>query len=91
MEGRWACLQNKIHNSNSEILWWQHRGRGCFSAHGTGNISLIEGRMNAAAYQNILEAKLISVENLDFSLNGVSKKILTQITLQNLRKRVSRK
>ena len=58
-----------------------------FSANGTGNISVIFGRMNAAAHLNILEAKLIiSVENLDFPLIGFSKKIMTQSTLQNLRK-----
>ena len=60
---------------------------GCFSANGTGNISVIDGRMNAAAYQNIFEANLvISVENLDFPLIGFSNNILTQNTLENIRK-----
>ena len=46
--------------SGSSIRVW-----GCVSANGTGNISVIDGRMNAAEYQNILEANLmISVENL---------------------------
>ena len=39
---------------------------GCFSENGTGNISVIYGRIDAAAYQTILEANLmISVENLE--------------------------
>ena len=39
-----------------------------FSAKGTGNKSVIDGRMNAAAYQNILDANLmILVENLESS------------------------
>ena len=45
---------------------------GYFSAKGTGNISAIEGRINAAAYQNILEANLmISVENLELPLDWI--------------------
>ena len=41
---------------------------GCFSAKDTGNVSIIDGKMNAAVYQNILEANLmISVENLELS------------------------
>ena len=48
---------------------------GCFSANGTGNISVIDGRMNAAAYQNILVANfMISVENLELNLDGIFKK-----------------
>ena len=39
---------------------------GCFSAIGTSNISVIDGRMNAAVYKNILEVNLmISVEDLE--------------------------
>lgn len=39
---------------------------GCFSAKGVGNISLIDGRMNAANYQSILENNLTtSVEKLE--------------------------
>ena len=45
-----------------------------------GSISLIDGRMNAAAHQNILEANfMIPVENIE-----LSNKIMTQSTLQNL-------
>ena len=42
------------------IMVWEY-----FSAKSTGNISVIDGRMNAAEYQNILEGNLtISVESL---------------------------
>ena len=52
--------------------------RGCFSAKGTGNITVIDGRMNATAYQNILEANLmISVENFELS----SHKVMIIITM----------
>ena len=39
---------------------------GCSSANCTGNTSVIDSRMKAAAYQNILEANLmIFIENLE--------------------------
>lgn len=48
------------------MLW------GCFSAKGTDNISVINGRMNVAAYQNILEANLmILAENLELSTDRI--------------------
>ena len=65
MKERWRCIQTKEHSSNSEIWRWQHHGLRMFFAKGTGNISVIDGRINASAYQNILEANLMnSVENL---------------------------
>ena len=53
----------------AHILVW-----GCFFLQkNTVNISVIDGRMDAAAYQNILEANLmISVENLEFSPDWTS-------------------
>ena len=50
---------------------------GCASANGTGNIAVIDGRMNPASYQNILEANLIISE---LPLIGFSNKIMTRKT-----------
>lgn len=50
----------------SEIWWWQHHNLGMFSAKGSDSISVIDGRTNATAYHNILEANLmISIVNLE--------------------------
>ena len=58
--------KNTIPIVSSIVVW------GCFSANGTGNISVIDARMNAAVYQNILEANLmISVENLELPLDWI--------------------
>ena len=41
------------YSSGSIMIW------GCFSAAGVGNIDIIEGRMNAEKYKNILEKRSI--------------------------------
>ena len=53
-----------------EERWWlKFGGRrtivcGCFSTNGPGNISVLDGRMNASVYKANL---MISVENLELS------------------------
>ena len=62
---RCRSLRTKEHRTNCQIWLWQYNDWECFAAKGIGRISVIDDKMNAQKYKQILKENLMfSVESL---------------------------
>ena len=65
MEERWRSLLTKEHGTNCQIWQWQNNDLWIFSAKGVGKISVIDGKMNAQKYKQILQENSCLLLSLD--------------------------